>query len=184
MPVRLGAQLEGLEEIVERIGGLKARAANPQPALEVVANLLEAHVQQNFATAGAHGGSPWPPLAASTVRARTKRWGYYRRWAPTADASGSRPILVWHGRLQRSFARGGVAHIRVVSPSGLTWGSGVAYGINHQSTQPRTRLPRRAPIQFRDDFQRREILFQPVRLYLQGVPPGAIETTLRARQRL
>ena len=184
MPVRLGAQLEGLDEIVERIAGLESRAADPQPALEVVANLLELHVQRTFATEGAHSGHPWPPLGESTVRARTRRWGYYRRWAPTAGAGGIGPILTWHGRLARSFARGGVAHIRLVSPSGLTWGSGVVYGIYHQSSRPRTRLPRRAPIAFRDDFQQREILFQPVRLWLQGVPAGAIESTLRARLRM
>lgn len=184
MPVRLGAQLEGLEEIVERIGGLKERIADPRPALEIVANLLEAHVAQNFTTQGGHSGTPWPPLADSTVRARTRRWGYYRRWAPISGASGASPILQWHGRLSRSFRRGGVAHIRHVSPSGLTWGSGVAYGIYHQSSRPRKRLPRRPPIAFRDEFQRREILFQPVRLYLQGVPVGAIETVMRARLRV
>lgn len=183
MPVRLGATLNGVEEILERIGGIEARAQDLRPALEVTANLLELHVARTFATEGAHSGHPWPPLAASTVRARTKRWGYYRRWAPV-NAGPTGPVLQWHGRLARSFQRGGVAHIRVVSPSGLTWGSGVAYGIYHQSTRPRKRLPRRAPIAFRDDFQRREIMFQPVRLWLQGVPANAIETTLRARLRV
>jgi len=184
MAVRVGATITGLEEIVETIGGIHDRARDPSPALHVVANLLEAHVQRNFATQGTQGGHPWPPLASSTVQARTKRWGYYRRWAPAAGVTAVAPVLVWHGRLQRSFARGGVAHIRIVSPSGLTWGSGVVYGIYHQSTQPRSRLPRRPPIAFRDDFQQREILFQPIRLYLQGVPPGAIETTMRARLRV
>lgn len=184
MPVRVGASISGIEEIVERIGGIHERARDPSPALEVVANLLELHVQRNFATQGAQGGLPWPPLADSTVQARTRRWGYYRRWAPTAGVGGAQPVLVWHGRFKRSFTRGGVAHIRHVSPSGLTWGSGVVYGIYHQSTRPRTRLPRRPPIAFRDDFQKREILFQPLRLYVQGVPPGAIETTMRARLRV
>ena len=184
MPVRLGATLNGVDEILERIAGLEARARDLRPALEITANLLELHVARTFATEGAASGHPWPPLAESTVRARTKRWGYYRHWAPMAGASGAGPILQWHGRLSRSFRRGGVAHIRVVSPSGLTWGSGVAYGIYHQSTRPRSRLPRRAPIAFRDDFQRREIVFQPVRLWLQGVPPGAIEPTLRSRLRV
>lgn len=184
MPVRVGATISGLAEIVARIGGMQGRARDPSPALHVVANLLEAHVQRNFETEGAHGGTPWPPLASSTIRARTRRWGYYRRWPPTEGAGGSGPPLLWHGRLKRSFARGGVAHIRIVSPSGLTWGSGVVYGTYHQSTRPRTRLPRRPPIAFRDDFQQREILFQPLRLWMQGVPVGAIETTMRARLRV
>jgi hypothetical protein len=184
MPVRLGATLHGLPEILARVAGLESRARDLRPALEVTANLLELHVQRTFATEGAHSGHPWPPLADSTVRARTRRWGYYRHWAPTAGAGGSGPVLTWHGRLSRSFTRGGVAHIRIVSPSGLIWGSGVVYGIYHQSTRPRKRLPRRAPIAFRDDFQRREIFFQPVRLWLQGVPAGAIESTQRARLRV
>lgn len=183
MAVRLGAQLGGLEEIVERIGGLKARAADPAPALEIIANLLEAHVAKTFATEGGHSGHPWQPLAESTARARAHRWGHYRQ-APASGAGPRHPILVWRGYLRGSFQRGHPEHVRAVSRSGLTWGSSVDYGIYHQSTRPRTRLPRRAPIEFRDDFQRREILFQPVRLYLQGVPPGAIEGTMRARLRV
>lgn len=180
MVVRLGAQLAGIQEISERIGGIQERVANPQPALETVANLLEAHVAKTFATEGAHSGHVWPPLAPSTVKARTRRWGYYRQ-APTGGAGPTNPILVWRGHLRGSFRRGHPAHVRVVSPSGLTWGSSVDYAIYHQSTRPRIRLPRRAPVAFRDAFQQRELLFQPVRLYLQGVPVGAIETTMRAR---
>jgi hypothetical protein len=180
MAVRLGVQLAGLKEITARIGGMQDRAADPQPSLEVVANLLELHVAKTFATEGAHSGNVWPPLAPSTVKARTRRWGYYRH-APTGGAGPSAPILVWRGQLRGSFGRGHPQHVRVVSPSGLIWGSSVAYAIYHQSTRPRSRLPRRPPIAFRDEFQQRELLFQPVRLYLQGVPVGAIETTMRAR---
>jgi len=71
--------------------------------------------------------------------------------------------------------------VRQVSGSGLIWGSSVFYGIYHQSARPRSRLPRRPPLAFRDPFQQRELMFQPVRLYLQGVPVGAIEITMRAR---
>jgi hypothetical protein len=34
---------------------------------------------------------------------------------------------------------------------------------------------------FRDAFQARELLFQPARLWVQGVPAGAIRTVMLAR---
>lgn len=184
MAVALAVEFTGTERVLERIAALEERVGDLGPPLTIVADLLEAHVARTFATQGAWIGMPWAPLAIRTVRSRLKRWGYYGRWAPAAGAAPQGPALLWHGRLRGSFRRGGVAHIRQVSASGLAWGSGVRYGVFHQSTLPRLRLPRRPMLEFRDAFQEREILFQPVRLWLQGVPAGAIATVMHARLRL
>ena len=181
LPLSVSVPISGVDTVLDRIGGIQERMEDLAPALSIVADLLEAHVAQNFKTQGVQSGSRWAVLAPTTVLARTKRTGYYGQRSPTAGAGPTSPVLVWSGRLRRSFARGGVAHIRQITSSSLIWGSGVRYGVFHQSTAPRAKLPRRAPLAFRDPFQRREITFQPLRLWLQGVPPGAIRTTIGPR---
>lgn len=187
MPVAAEAtvSIQGLEPVVDRVAGIASRVRNARPAMEIIADALEGHVGGVFNTQGASIGKPWKPLRPSTVRARRTRSGYYGRRVPRG-AGPSGPVLVWSQRLKRSFARGGVAHIRRVSDSKLEWGSGVRYATFHQSTRARSRLPRRPMIEFRDDggFQRREIVFQPFRLWIQGVPAGAIRTVMAARTRL
>jgi hypothetical protein len=172
--------LEGTGAILAKFGGIAERLQHPEPALNIVADLLEAHVALNFATAGARVGRPWAPLAPSTVRARTRRWGYYRR-APGAGALPGGPPLRWTGDLAASFRQGSPLHIRAVTATSLTWGSDDPRAKYHQSTAPRHRLPRRPPIAFASDFQQREIAFTPLRLWLQGVPAGAIASVTRAR---
>lgn len=178
--VAASVSLVGTERILARFGGLEARLAHPEPALTIIADLLEAHVAQQFATQGARVGKPWAPLRPSTIRARTRRWGYYQR-APRAGVAAAGPILAWTGDLASSFRQGSPLHVRTVTPTSLTWGSRDPKARFHQATGPRGRLARRPPIDFANDFQRREIAFTPLRLWLQGVPAGAIATVCRAR---
>ena len=167
----------GTREVIQLLAGLEKRAQDLRPAFAVVANLLEGHAAQTFATAGGRIGKPWAVLRPRTIEARARRWGYYGLRSPN-QAGPSGPILRWSGRLARSFARGGVAHIRTVSSKFLRWGSGVRYGVFHDGGRGRRR---RVILGFQDAFQRREILFQPIRLYLQGTPPGAIAAVVGAR---
>lgn len=51
-----------------------------------------------FATEGGAGAGKWAPLAASTVNARAKRTGYYRR-----SGSGGK-VLTWSGTLKSGFS--------------------------------------------------------------------------------
>ena len=168
--------LQGLEPVIAKFGGIAERLAHPEPALNVIADNLELHVAQQFATEGGRAGAPWAPLAPSTLTARARRWGYYRS-AP-AGAAG---ILRWTGRLAASFRQGALDHIREIDATHLRWGSVDPRAKFHQSTAPRRRLPRRPPIAFTGDFQQRELVFTPLRLWLQGVPAGAIATVTRAR---
>lgn len=180
-PVTLTIDITGIEGKVKEIGGIRKRLANPTPAWRASANLLEKHVESVLSSQGVRGGSLWRKLAASTIEARSRRWGYYRR--PAAfNAGPTSPVLTWSGRLRRSFTRGGFQHIRTLSVSGLIWGSRVPYGIFHDSPGPRTgSLPQRPILSFLSIFQQREILVRPLQLYLQGVPVGAIETVVGAR---
>ncbi len=175
----------GLDNAVDEIGGMRDRALNLRRPLAITANLLEAHVAMVFSTRGARIGAPWDRLAPSTRLARRKRWGYYGRRQPSGAVGAAGPALQWSGRLRRSFKRGGVAHLRRVSRSALTWGSGVRYGVFHDSPRPRRgSLPRRPILAFRDDFQRAQITTEPIRLWIQGVPPGAIMVLMQGRLRL
>lgn len=180
-PVQLTIQALGIDAARAEIGGIRRRLRNPTRAYRVTANLLEKHVDAVFKSQGARHGFKWKALAASTVLAREKRWGYYRgRRAAGVGASG--PILVYRATLRRSFTRRGEGHLRAVSVSGLIWGSSNPYGGFHDAPGPRTgNLPRRAILRFRNQFQKREILVRPLQLYLQGVPPGAAETLIGAR---
>jgi hypothetical protein len=176
-PVTVTATIDGVGRVIDRIGGMEERLKRARPAMEVIADLLEGHVGKTFSTQGARIGKPWWALAASTVIARTRGYGYYGQRSAAMGAGPTGPVLVWSGRLMRSFRRGGVAHVRNTSDTGLLWGSGVRYGRFHQGPGPRQRLI----LGFRNAMQLREIAFQPLRLWVQGVEAGAIKTTLSAR---
>ncbi len=56
------------------------------------------------------------------------------------------------------------------------------YAIYHDSPKPRMGpLPRRQILGFANPIQEREILVRPIQLWIQGVPPGAIETVIGGR---
>src|SRR5260370_6595983 len=81
-------------------------------------------------------------------------------------------MLDWSGHLLHSFRRGGEDHIREVSDTRLHWGSRVPYARF---------LARRRPMLLLDEATRRLLIREPIRLYVQGAPPGAIEAIARAR---
>lgn len=172
MPLAVSFSVSGMEAALQQIGAIQSRAQNAAPALTIIADALDGHVAQTFASQGQRIGKGWLPLAASTVKARQRRWGYYRN-PPTSGVGPSAPIAVWTGRLRSSFHQGGTGHIREISPGTLVWGSGVAYAgyVN----------ARRPLVAFLDAFQERELVFQPLRLWLQGVPAGAIRTVMAQR---
>lgn len=172
MPIRLTASVTGLDDIKDEIVGLEERTKDLRPAFALIADLLELHVAAQFTSQGTRSGQPWSPLRPRTVLARATRRGYYAL-PPTGGAGPSGPILVWTGRLRGSFRQGSAEHVRIVSAEGLEWGTRVRYAGP---------LHRRRPIlAFRDAFQQRELAFQPLRLWLQGVPIGAIKTVMMAR---
>lgn len=173
--------IEGADRAMELIAARADRMRDVAPAFEVIADLLEAHVAATWATQGARIGHAWRPLARLTIAQRTARRGYYRA-APAPDAGPTGPVLVWTGRSRASFRRGSAQHVREVSPSSLRWGSSRALLRSHQ--EGTIRLPRRPVLGFRDAWQQREIVWQPVRQWLQGVPAGTIRSVAQIRTRL
>lgn len=181
MPIQVSISVSGVADVLTEIGGLESRLADLSPAFEIIGDLLEAHVARQFETEGQWGGTPWAPLALATQRMRATHTGSYRAGGALLAGGPTGPILTWTGRLRLSFTRGSGEHVRTITAEGLSWGSRVPYAGYHQSPLPRLRLPRRPIVAFRDAFQEREIAFQPLRLHLQGVPPGAIRSVMSAR---
>lgn len=122
------AVLQQIEGLAERVGGgLGADFAGPAISFEIAAIEREWFEDQ--------GGGLWPPLAPSTVRARGRRWGYYRR-QPAAGASATGPALVWTGRLKESLGdprgRGAPDAFIRMAPEELEQGTLVPYAAFHQ----------------------------------------------------
>jgi hypothetical protein len=169
--VSIEASGPGFQEALLKIGALEDRLLHPEPGLELVADALEAHTAEVFITQGGRLKGPWARLAPKTVKARTRRWGYYRA-APAAGVGPEAPILVWTGQLRGSYKRGSSYHLREITSSELRWGTWLPYAAFHRN---------RPVLGFANDWQRRETLFQPFRLWLQGAEPGAIRATMGAR---
>jgi phage gpG-like protein len=127
--------------IRRRLVRFQNKVTHPVDGLARVARILEEGTRQNFATRGASGGSPWRDLAPSTV-ARKRREGLDPR------------ILRATGRLYASLVGHGPDHVESISGGQLTWGSRVPYGVFHQSSGPRTRLPYRPPVRLSQRMRR------------------------------
>lgn len=136
MPIRMemeldtAAVLQEIEGLAERVGGgLGADFAGPAISMEIAAIEREWFETQ--------GGGTWPPLAPSTVRARARRWGYYRK-QPAAGVGPTGPILTWSGRLAESLGdprgRGAPDAFIRMAPTELEQGTLVPYAIYHQRT--------------------------------------------------
>lgn len=83
-----------LRLFVEKLSNLKEFFDEALTIVEGRSNALFGAQGRNVEKAG-----PWPPLAPSTIKARERRWGYYKR-------NPSNPsVLRWTGALQDSRAR-------------------------------------------------------------------------------
>lgn len=104
----------------------------PTKALEVVADMLRHAVERQFDTEGREASGGWPELADST---KAKR------------GDDGHPILQVSEDLFNSLTRKfDPNHIERLSAESLTFGSTVPYGIFHQSSKPRTKIPFRPPV--------------------------------------
>ena len=75
------------------------------------------------------GRQTWQGLKDTTIKARAKKWGYYRQ----ASAQGAEHlILQWTGTLMRSFTRKGAkGNIFRLSSTELSMGSNIPYAVYH-----------------------------------------------------
>lgn len=158
---RITISVEG-EAVVDRVlAGIESRANDLGPVWPEVVRVFQGIVQNAFDTEGATTGAPWQQLAPST-QAERRRLGF----------GAAHPILERTGTLKRALTIGQGAFISM-TPTMLRYvvGSDASYFKYHQSKQPRTRLPRRAPIELTGD--NRTAIVHPIRLYITGRDPGA-----------
>jgi hypothetical protein len=173
----------GADEVIDKIEGLARRAMDLQPGLEVVADLLQAQTAENIRTRGGGLAERWRPLAEGTVKARRERWGYYGRNAPGAGVSMTTPLM-WTGGMARSFQVGGEHHVRSITSQTMEWGSTHPIIAFHNSRAPRTKIPFRPMLGFRDDAQKRVLTVEPVRMWMSGMPQAQIRAEAFARSGL
>jgi hypothetical protein len=158
---QLTVRVEG-EVVIDRLlRGIEERAADIRPALPAMVKEFQAIVARAFASEGGSTGAAWPQLKPRT-QAERRRLGF-----PPAH-----PILQRTGKLRRALSEGEGAYVSM-RPDGLRYqlGEEVGYFVYHQSLRPRTRLPRRAPVNLTADD--RTALVHPVRLWLTGRDPNA-----------
>jgi phage gpG-like protein len=153
--VELSLSFSGSRDISRRLKALDGALANLTPAWPEVDAVFRIIVAEQFDSEGAHGGVPFAPLAPST-QAERKRQGYL----PTF------PILQRTHRLKDSLTRVTADTITEHWPQRYAIGTRVPYYVYHQSQAPRTRLPRRAPVQLTSDDK--NALMRPVRNWLRG----------------
>jgi phage gpG-like protein len=120
-----------LPEMLRAGAALELDLSDMRPIFESIRTVLYTYIEGAFNTEGALTRSgKWAPLSES-----------YRRRYP------DRPILDRTGALKRSLTSANATGSRtVITKTSLTIGTTIPYGIYHQSTEPRTKLPRRAPI--------------------------------------
>jgi phage gpG-like protein len=114
-------------ESVERmLAAFQDALADNTPALAQIADDFREMMARQFASQGSAEGTPWAPLAPSTLRRR--------RASPS--------ILYATGALLRSLTEPGAAgHVEALEDQSLTLGSGLPYALYHQTGT--RRLPAR-----------------------------------------
>jgi phage gpG-like protein len=153
---RVSISVAGEADVDRMLRGLDEAASDLSPAWPAVDAVLHQVIAQQFRSEGAHGGSPWAPLAHRTQLQR-RRLGF----------GPAHPILRRTGTLMRSLTDSTASGaLRVHLPLAYRFGSLVEYFGYHQSTAPRKVIPRRAPVQL--TFDDATELMRPIRLHLTG----------------
>ena len=88
--------VSGVTEMSRSLRFNAEQLQRPAEFFRDAATLLEARTNQIWSEEGAslEHASPWPSLAPSTIKARERRWGYYKQ---TPNNPG---VLRWTGNLQ------------------------------------------------------------------------------------
>lgn len=116
------------EPVAEALANFQVSLADQTPALRRIADDFREMIARQFATEGRAEGTPWAPLAPSTLRRRRAR---------------SSPILQSSGALLRSLSLAGAAgHVERLEDQSLAIGTSVPYALFHQ-TGTRRGLPAR-----------------------------------------
>jgi phage gpG-like protein len=129
----LSLKLYGIRETLQKLQRLDQGLASFKPELKQTGEFLQDYyIKAPFETEGTIYGSRWPKL--SEPYATEKRKKYI-----------AKPILERTGKMRRAFTHEAADHQLVVS-------NPVPYFKYHQSSAPRTRLPRRQMIGLNDQI--------------------------------
>lgn len=182
VPRGISVTIQGTERVVSNLKAVAARAKNVRPALQIVADLLQALAAEAVRTRGGVIGHRWAPLAPSTVKARQRGYGYYAQ-APGAGVN-SRTPLVWTGGMIHSFVKGDPYNVRRITSTSLEWGSSHPIVGYHNSRAPRFVIPFRPILGFSGEAQKRTITVEPLEMWMRGVGVPGIRATAFGRSGL
>jgi phage gpG-like protein len=127
--------VNGVSSITRKLATFGQSLENMTPAWDYIGRQLLLDFSHQFAQEGGVFGGRWAPLAESTVAQRTRKYGPW---------FAAHPILVGTGALEASVEqRGAAGNVFQVGANSLTVGTTVPYAVYHNSSGPRTRLPRR-----------------------------------------
>lgn len=125
----------GVTSITRKLATFGQSLDNMSPAWDYIGRQLLLDFAHQFAQEGGVFGGKWPQLADSTVAQRARKYGPW---------FAAHPILVGTGALEMSVEqRGAAGNVYQVGANSLTIGTTNPYAIFHNSSAPRTRLPRR-----------------------------------------
>jgi phage gpG-like protein len=94
--MELRVTVDGAEQVARNLRIPAQKLQRPAEFYRQAIILIEARINQVFAEQGSsveHAGA-WPQLAESTMKARTRRWGYYK------NTPSNPSILRWTGAMQ------------------------------------------------------------------------------------
>lgn len=146
-------EVSGEEQVRRRLSRIVSAGQDLSPAFRKIRDRFYEGEEQQFGTEGSWGSGGWPPLST-------------RYAAGKARQHPGKPIMEITGKLKRSLTQSGAeGNIENISRDTLSLGTSIAYAIYHQSTEPRTTLPRRPLIEL-PESERREWM-QIIRLHLR-----------------
>jgi len=116
--VKFEFQVDGEAQLVRALSRYGDKIGDMTPYFRSVAKLLSQIIRQQFDSEGGRTDA-WRPLSPE-----------YAAWK--MRQVGSKPILVFSGRLRRSLVDKGEGGIEDIGRDGLRWGTGVPYAIYHQ----------------------------------------------------
>lgn len=151
-------EIQGLDQVLARLQSVERTITDLTPAYREAIQNLRGHVVRNFDTAGAASGRRWRSLRQSTLRARRRGWGYYRR----GGGGKGRAPLVWTGALLQDFAGYGPRHIERVGRTEFEWGAN--YPVGWKSGR---NWYRRVPLRFKNRAQRNSVVIAPIVDYVR-----------------
>ena len=131
----LNITLDGQERLSRYLINTRTRLKNFTIPLRKSGEIIMRDVKQNFQTQGGLVGG-WQPLKPATIKSRI------------SAGFGASPVLVNTGAYRDSFES------RVSSKRLIVGSFGVDYHKYHQSTKPRTKIPRRQTLFLREDTKR------------------------------